>query len=165
MPVVAYQVSGEYAMLEAAARTVRRARNGGGPSFLECRTYRFCGHHTAERTMKLAYRTEDPDFLLTCRPYSATELGVLLRRMRQAQLATTQLHALQRGAGEGKAVFLNTLRYQVARKPAGPRYLAWMKSFDFDPAVDVLTRLVQVVAAQNDRRTGISSGSTAASIV
>ena len=34
-----------------------------------------------------------------------------------------------------------------------------------DPAVDVLTRLVQVVAAQNDRRTGISSGSTAASIV
>jgi len=28
-------------------------------SFLECRTYRFFGHHTAERTMKLAYRSED----------------------------------------------------------------------------------------------------------
>jgi pyruvate dehydrogenase E1 component alpha subunit len=38
---------------------VTRARTSGGPTFLECRTYRFYGHHTAERTMKLGYRTEE----------------------------------------------------------------------------------------------------------
>ena len=47
------------AVLETATRAVTRARRGEGPSFLECRTYRFFGHHTAERTMKLAYRSED----------------------------------------------------------------------------------------------------------
>ena len=47
------------AVLEAAGRAVGRARTGGGPSFLEYRTYRFVGHHTAERTMKLEYRTAD----------------------------------------------------------------------------------------------------------
>jgi pyruvate dehydrogenase E1 component alpha subunit len=47
------------AVLDAAARAVARARDGGGPTFLECRTYRFFGHHTAERTMKLAYRDEE----------------------------------------------------------------------------------------------------------
>jgi pyruvate dehydrogenase E1 component alpha subunit len=47
------------AVLDAARRAVATARAGGGPPFLECVTYRFFGHHTAERTMKLAYRTDD----------------------------------------------------------------------------------------------------------
>ena len=47
------------AVLDAASRAVARARAGEGPSFLECRTYRFVGHHTAERTMKLGYRTDE----------------------------------------------------------------------------------------------------------
>jgi acetoin:2,6-dichlorophenolindophenol oxidoreductase subunit alpha len=47
------------AVLAAAERGVARARAGAGPSFLECRTYRFVGHHTAERAMKLGYRTEE----------------------------------------------------------------------------------------------------------
>ena len=47
------------AVLTAATRAVERAREGGGPTFVECRTYRFFGHHTAERTMKLGYRTDD----------------------------------------------------------------------------------------------------------
>jgi pyruvate dehydrogenase E1 component alpha subunit len=46
-------------VLDAARRAVERARAGEGPTFLECRTYRFFGHHTAERTMKLGYRTDD----------------------------------------------------------------------------------------------------------
>jgi pyruvate dehydrogenase E1 component alpha subunit len=41
----------------AARRAVARARAGAGPSFLECLTYRFEGHHTMERRMKLSYRT------------------------------------------------------------------------------------------------------------
>jgi pyruvate dehydrogenase E1 component alpha subunit len=47
------------AVLGAATVAVARARGGGGPTFLECRTYRFFGHHTAERTMKLGYRTDE----------------------------------------------------------------------------------------------------------
>jgi pyruvate dehydrogenase E1 component alpha subunit len=45
-------------VLDAAGRAVGRARARGGPSFLECSTYRFVGHHTAERTMGLAYRSD-----------------------------------------------------------------------------------------------------------
>jgi acetoin:2,6-dichlorophenolindophenol oxidoreductase subunit alpha len=47
------------AVLASTTAAVDRARSGGGPTFLECRTYRFFGHHTAERTMKLGYRTEE----------------------------------------------------------------------------------------------------------
>ncbi len=48
-----------HAVHGAAGRAVARAREGGGPTFLECRTYRYFGHHTAERTMKLTYRTAE----------------------------------------------------------------------------------------------------------
>jgi pyruvate dehydrogenase E1 component alpha subunit len=47
------------AVVDAASRAAARARAGDGPTFLECRTYRFFGHHTAERTMKLGYRTDE----------------------------------------------------------------------------------------------------------
>lgn len=43
----------------AAVEAVERARHGGGPSFIECITYRFAGHHTAEASLKLTYRTPD----------------------------------------------------------------------------------------------------------
>jgi TPP-dependent pyruvate/acetoin dehydrogenase alpha subunit len=46
-------------VLEAATLAVARARAGEGPSFLHCRTYRFVGHHTAERTMGLTYRSDE----------------------------------------------------------------------------------------------------------
>lgn len=47
------------AVLAAAGAAVARARGGEGPSFLECETYRFVGHHTAEATMGLGYRSEE----------------------------------------------------------------------------------------------------------
>jgi pyruvate dehydrogenase E1 component alpha subunit len=47
------------AVYAAIAAAVDRARSGSGPSFIECRTYRFFGHHTAERMMKLTYRTQE----------------------------------------------------------------------------------------------------------
>jgi pyruvate dehydrogenase E1 component alpha subunit len=47
------------AVRAATADAVTRARGGGGPTFLECRTYRFEAHHTVERRFRLAYRTAD----------------------------------------------------------------------------------------------------------
>ncbi len=38
---------------------VEQARSGGGPSLLECKAYRFQGHFTAERALKLTYRLQD----------------------------------------------------------------------------------------------------------
>ncbi|MEW6227317.1 MAG: thiamine pyrophosphate-dependent dehydrogenase E1 component subunit alpha [Bacillota bacterium] len=47
------------AVYSAASRAVARARRGGGPTLLECKTYRYVGHFTAERALNLSYRTED----------------------------------------------------------------------------------------------------------
>jgi acetoin:2,6-dichlorophenolindophenol oxidoreductase subunit alpha len=47
------------AVLAAAMSAVERARSGGGPGFIECRTYRFENHHTRDRQFKLAYRTAE----------------------------------------------------------------------------------------------------------
>ncbi len=47
------------AVAQAATVAVGRARRGEGPAFLDCRCYRFVGHHTAERTMNLTYRTQE----------------------------------------------------------------------------------------------------------
>ena len=43
----------------AARRAVERARKGEGPTFLDFHTYRYMGHHTAEATMNLSYRTKE----------------------------------------------------------------------------------------------------------
>jgi acetoin:2,6-dichlorophenolindophenol oxidoreductase subunit alpha len=59
MPAVHVDGMDAEAVLEATATAVAHARSGGGPSFLECETYRFVGHHTAERTMNLGYRTDE----------------------------------------------------------------------------------------------------------
>lgn len=47
------------AVYTATHRAAERARDGGGPSFIECQTYRYVGHYTAERHMKLNYRSEE----------------------------------------------------------------------------------------------------------
>ena len=47
------------AVLEAASGAVTRARAGGGPTFLECLTYRFDAHHTWEYSVRPRYRTDE----------------------------------------------------------------------------------------------------------
>jgi pyruvate dehydrogenase E1 component alpha subunit len=42
-----------------ARESVERARAGGGPSFLECHTYRFDAHHTWEHRSFVRYRTKE----------------------------------------------------------------------------------------------------------
>jgi pyruvate dehydrogenase E1 component alpha subunit len=47
------------AVFDAAAAAVELARAGGGPSLIECVTYRFDAHHTVEYTTRPRYRTDD----------------------------------------------------------------------------------------------------------
>jgi acetoin:2,6-dichlorophenolindophenol oxidoreductase subunit alpha len=47
------------AVRDATAEAVARARAGGGPSLLECLTYRFDAHHTWEHTARPRYRTAE----------------------------------------------------------------------------------------------------------
>lgn len=43
------------AVLDAAQRAVQRARGGAGPSLIECKTYRYYGHHLGDNPLR--YRT------------------------------------------------------------------------------------------------------------
>jgi hypothetical protein len=77
----------------------------------------------------LACRTAEPDFVRTCRPFAYQDFTALLkaaRRAQEAKLGKSQLYALQGGAAEGRRVFLNYLRYQIARQPAVKRYRKWI---------------------------------------
>ncbi|ANP56550.1 pyruvate dehydrogenase [Streptomyces griseochromogenes] len=47
------------AVFTATRACVERARAGGGPAFLECRTYRFDAHHTWEHRSFVRYRTQE----------------------------------------------------------------------------------------------------------
>lgn len=88
-----------------------------------------------EAARRLSYRTQEPTFLRTCRPYTAPYFKRLVERAQKAQeagVARSQLHALLAGSAEGERIFLNYVRYQIARQPAGTRYRAWLAAFDVD---------------------------------
>ena len=57
-PGVAVDGNDVLAVWQAAGEAVRRARRGGGPTLLECKTYRFCGHHEGDPICGV-YRTEE----------------------------------------------------------------------------------------------------------
>ncbi|MFL6261114.1 MAG: Cas10/Cmr2 second palm domain-containing protein [Thermoanaerobaculia bacterium] len=82
-------------------------------------------------------KTLEKGFIRTCRPYGCGELTDLRRRIEGAldnDLAISQLYGLAAGSQEGRLPFLNLLRYQIARKPAGERYQAWLRQCEVDPA-------------------------------
>jgi pyruvate dehydrogenase E1 component alpha subunit len=59
MPGVTVDGQDVIAVWEAAGEAVRRARKGGGPSLVECMTYRYHGHHQGDETLR--YRTADEE--------------------------------------------------------------------------------------------------------
>jgi len=82
-------------------------------------------------------KTPEEGFVRTCRPYGCGELTTLRRQIEVAlenDLAISQLYGLAAGSQEGRLPFLNLLRYQIARKPAGERYQAWLRECGVDPA-------------------------------
>jgi pyruvate dehydrogenase E1 component alpha subunit len=59
MPAVTVDGMDPLAVLDAAREAVGRARSGGGPSMIECTTYRFDAHHTWEHKARVRYRDDD----------------------------------------------------------------------------------------------------------
>lgn len=59
MPGVTVDGQDVIAVWEATAEAVERARVGGGPSLIECMTYRYYGHHQGDDTRR--YRTEQEE--------------------------------------------------------------------------------------------------------
>ncbi len=58
MPGVIVDGMDAVAVYEAAGETIKRARNGDGPTLLECKTYRYYDH-VGVRGMGLKYRTDE----------------------------------------------------------------------------------------------------------
>ena len=56
MPGVTVDGQDVIAVWTAATAAVQRARSGGGPSLIECKTYRYYGHHQGDDTRR--YRTK-----------------------------------------------------------------------------------------------------------
>jgi acetoin:2,6-dichlorophenolindophenol oxidoreductase subunit alpha len=56
MPGVVIDGQDAVAVYHASDQAVRRARAGEGPSLIECKTYRYYGHHQGDETLR--YRTE-----------------------------------------------------------------------------------------------------------
>ena len=84
---------------------------------------------------KAAYGTDEGGFLRTCRPYRAGDFAGLVeaaRAARRHRVATSQLHGLQTGAREGEAVFLNFLRYQLARAASQKEFASWLGELGVD---------------------------------
>jgi pyruvate dehydrogenase E1 component alpha subunit len=71
------------AVRTAASRAVERARAGGGPGFLECRTYRFLGHHVGDVDRSYYRSKEEEEEWKTSRD----PLRILGDRMREQGIA------------------------------------------------------------------------------
>lgn len=59
MPGVCVDGMDVEAVYHAALTATERARTGKGPTFIECQTYRYFGHYTGERHMKMNYRSQE----------------------------------------------------------------------------------------------------------
>jgi pyruvate dehydrogenase E1 component alpha subunit len=71
------------AVREAAGRAVDRARAGEGPTFLECRTYRFFGHHVGD-VDRAYYRSKEEEEEWKA---GRDPLGILGRRLTEREVA------------------------------------------------------------------------------
>jgi TPP-dependent pyruvate/acetoin dehydrogenase alpha subunit len=59
LPTVQVDGNDVLAVYQAAREAVDRARSGGGPSFVEARTYRLKGHHMGDVGFSRGYRTKE----------------------------------------------------------------------------------------------------------
>jgi len=122
MPTETVDGNDVFAVYAAAAEATQRARSGEGPSFLECLTYRRCGHSRRDQNK---YRDkEEQEFWMARDPL---ELACS-RLVRDAVTTPQELDAIDEAA---KAEVQEALDYgEQAPRPEGPealRYEFWEK--------------------------------------
>jgi pyruvate dehydrogenase E1 component alpha subunit len=83
MPGIVVDGNDVLAVHEAAAAAIARAREGGGPTLMECKTYRLCGH---SRSDPLTYRTKEEE----ARWLEREPIGRLAAQMREQDLVTEE---------------------------------------------------------------------------
>lgn len=83
IPGVITDGSDVLAVYSAAGKSIERARGGGGPTLLECKTYRLCGH---SRSDPLTYRSKDEEAAWRARE----PIGRLAGQLKQAGQATDE---------------------------------------------------------------------------
>jgi len=94
MPAETLDGNDVFAVYEGAGRAVGRARAGDGPTFLECLTYRRCGHSRRDQNQ---YRDKQEEQLWLARD----PLDLVRRRLLQEAVATEQeLAAIDQAAAE-----------------------------------------------------------------
>jgi pyruvate dehydrogenase E1 component alpha subunit len=77
----------------AAQEAIRRAREDGGPTLIECRTYRFVGHHEGDPGTDYRTREEVQDWKKRC-PVSRARLSLLDCGVEEAALQAID-HSVQ----------------------------------------------------------------------
>jgi hypothetical protein len=118
--------------LQTSAKTLFYAAGGSEPISALDFEVMVDGNPRAEdlaTARQATFGTEEPSFLRTCRPYRAEDLEELVtiaRSARDGGFADAQLRTLESGAGEGAAVFLNFLLYQLSRRGLGDKYRDWL---------------------------------------
>jgi len=73
------------AVRAATQRLVERARRGEGPAFLECKTYRYYGHHVGDVNREYRTREEEKEWMTGRDP-----LQILATRLMQQRLVDTE---------------------------------------------------------------------------
>lgn len=83
MPGVVVDGNDVEAVYRVAGEAISRARQGGGPTLIECKTYRLCGH---SRSDPRTYRTKEEEALWEAKD----PLTRLAERLQQSGLATPE---------------------------------------------------------------------------
>jgi pyruvate dehydrogenase E1 component alpha subunit len=103
MPGVEIDGQDVLAVYEAAGEAIARARAGDGPSLIECRTYRYVGHH--EGDPGTGYRTQDEIEEWKQRD----PIQLFGARLLENQVATQD--TLDELDGEAKAIILDAIEF------------------------------------------------------
>ena len=96
MPGVAVDGNDVVAVRDAAKELIDRARDGGGPAFLECRTYRWHGHFETRMPFESRPASEVAEWKSRC-PVAAMERRLLAAgALTEAQIKEMDAHVLGR---------------------------------------------------------------------
>ena len=99
------------AVYEAAEEAVKRARSGGGPTLIECVTYRWKGHSRSDKNL---YRTKEEIDEWKGKEPIAKFMSVVLEK---GLLTQSEMDAIQQQATDAVIAAVNQ---SVSAKPADP---------------------------------------------